>query len=506
MKKLVTMSKRFTKIFVVSIFVLACAALLPAAKVQATGQVNFKISTDAFSEIPGVVGIQLDSSAPTQIILAASGDNAFTPPAVETVVTGWFTNCPNGLVIKYGGVATKKNPTDPTKYIFNLSGTPTAAEEALVQVQIPDSYFTNATAVYNNDDNVKWVIINESDLAATVTNCTVDGTVGQPVSVNTFKINMTKGWFTTTDQMGIWMSNGNTFSECINSPAGLNFSPMGSSFSYVNLSVSGTPTEGKVEPFAITIPKELLLYATKDLTVPVNPNAKWNIAGGNNPTTPSSGQSSSLTDNSQSGNGSSSQGNTNQAIFSYAPLKAAGGTPADQKSALTENNDIVITQQGPLAQQAFQERTPAGFQQAFSVDVLTDHEMKFSQKTGIFKVLSIPDEFRKENRNFAVLALDSKGNVTRYTDTDSNPGTITADIDTDAYALSIIYSDTVKLTAEQGTPAASGPDATVYTVHAGDTLSQIAAAHHTTVETIAQNNGITNVNRIHIGQQLKLGS
>lgn len=44
---------------------------------------------------------------------------------------------------------------------------------------------------------------------------------------------------------------------------------------------------------------------------------------------------------------------------------------------------------------------------------------------------------------------------------------------------------------------------TYYTVRAGDTLTKIAARYHTDVWTIAlPANGITNVNRIHIGQVL----
>ena len=43
---------------------------------------------------------------------------------------------------------------------------------------------------------------------------------------------------------------------------------------------------------------------------------------------------------------------------------------------------------------------------------------------------------------------------------------------------------------------------TYYTVRAGDTLTKIAARYHTDVWAIARANGITNLNRIHIGQVL----
>ena len=46
---------------------------------------------------------------------------------------------------------------------------------------------------------------------------------------------------------------------------------------------------------------------------------------------------------------------------------------------------------------------------------------------------------------------------------------------------------------------------TNYTVQAGDTLSKIAKAHGTTVSELAKQNGITDVNKIDIGQELSFG-
>jgi len=43
---------------------------------------------------------------------------------------------------------------------------------------------------------------------------------------------------------------------------------------------------------------------------------------------------------------------------------------------------------------------------------------------------------------------------------------------------------------------------TYYTVRAGDTLTKIAARYHTDVWALARANGITNLNRIHVGQVL----
>jgi LysM repeat protein len=57
-----------------------------------------------------------------------------------------------------------------------------------------------------------------------------------------------------------------------------------------------------------------------------------------------------------------------------------------------------------------------------------------------------------------------------------------------------------KLKVQTATPAA----ATTYTVKAGDTLSQIAAAHNTTVANLVSYNQLSDANLILVGQTLKL--
>lgn len=55
-----------------------------------------------------------------------------------------------------------------------------------------------------------------------------------------------------------------------------------------------------------------------------------------------------------------------------------------------------------------------------------------------------------------------------------------------------------------GTPPPANTGGVVYVVKAGDTLARIAAAYRTTVQAIAQANGIANVNRIYVGQRLTI--
>ena len=48
----------------------------------------------------------------------------------------------------------------------------------------------------------------------------------------------------------------------------------------------------------------------------------------------------------------------------------------------------------------------------------------------------------------------------------------------------------------------SAQESTTYTVKEGDTLSEIAETHNTTVEKLAENNHIDNIHLIYVGQEL----
>ena len=48
----------------------------------------------------------------------------------------------------------------------------------------------------------------------------------------------------------------------------------------------------------------------------------------------------------------------------------------------------------------------------------------------------------------------------------------------------------------------SAQESSTYTVKEGDTLSEIAETHNTTVEKLAENNHIDNVHLIYVGQEL----
>ena len=69
--------------------------------------------------------------------------------------------------------------------------------------------------------------------------------------------------------------------------------------------------------------------------------------------------------------------------------------------------------------------------------------------------------------------------------------------------LPIEFDDEVKPT-ETKTETTSASSETVYTVKSGDTLGQIAAKYNTTYQKLAEYNGISNPNLIHVGQKIKI--
>ena len=66
-------------------------------------------------------------------------------------------------------------------------------------------------------------------------------------------------------------------------------------------------------------------------------------------------------------------------------------------------------------------------------------------------------------------------------------------------------SSTTQPSRPEAKPAQSSTKGTTYTVKRGDTLGAIARAHNTTVSAIAAANGISNPNRLSVGQRLTIG-
>ncbi|MCR5301783.1 MAG: DUF6273 domain-containing protein [Lachnospiraceae bacterium] len=98
------------------------------------------------------------------------------------------------------------------------------------------------------------------------------------------------------------------------------------------------------------------------------------------------------------------------------------------------------TVQGPAAQAALNAKRPAGFLQAFTFNMAINGNVNHTLKNGTLTII-IPKELQNTGRTFALMALDKNGNALVYADSDTNPATITANINFEGYAFALIYKD-----------------------------------------------------------------
>lgn len=88
----------------------------------------------------------------------------------------------------------------------------------------------------------------------------------------------------------------------------------------------------------------------------------------------------------------------------------------------------------------------------------------------------------------------------QYTDTGRVDG-IEGNVDRDRFTSNIFLENTSSVPGQK-IPPVSNTKRIVITVQRGDTLSKLAARYGTTVQTIARENNITNVNLIRVGEKL----
>ena len=102
-----------------------------------------------------------------------------------------------------------------------------------------------------------------------------------------------------------------------------------------------------------------------------------------------------------------------------------------------------FAKQGPLCVAAFKAATPAGFREAFSFNLNLDatgkSPLNYGKKSGRL-VLTIPKQYRKAGRVFAIIGIDRKGKVKIFYDNDTSDETFTTNLNMDGYAFSVIYS------------------------------------------------------------------
>ena len=98
--------------------------------------------------------------------------------------------------------------------------------------------------------------------------------------------------------------------------------------------------------------------------------------------------------------------------------------------------------QGPLANYAFQmfRIMTRGWKKAFDMNLVTNGITDYSHKRGELYFF-IPNQWCKENRKFALVGLKKDGGVSFFSDFDTNPNTVTVNIDIEGYAFELIYLD-----------------------------------------------------------------
>ena len=110
-------------------------------------------------------------------------------------------------------------------------------------------------------------------------------------------------------------------------------------------------------------------------------------------------------------------------------------------TGLPNGTFLAKQEQGPAAKYAFGLSLSKGYKSAFSFNMITNGKKpEFTLKKGKF-TLTIPPEYRKADRTFAIQALDRNGKVFILPDKDNNPDTITVDVILEGYAFELIYKD-----------------------------------------------------------------
>lgn len=103
-----------------------------------------------------------------------------------------------------------------------------------------------------------------------------------------------------------------------------------------------------------------------------------------------------------------------------------------------------VEKQGALCEAAFKAATPKGFTEAFSfnfnLDATGKSKPNHDKKSGKL-VLNIPAQYQNPGRTFAIIGIDKNGMTKIFYDKDLDDKTLSAEIDIDGYAFSLIYSD-----------------------------------------------------------------
>ena len=114
--------------------------------------------------------------------------------------------------------------------------------------------------------------------------------------------------------------------------------------------------------------------------------------------------------------------------------------------------DAYSNELGELAKATVKAFTPAGYMHACDGAVSYNYQLDYSNKSGLL-CLQLPEGVQASNRNYKLLAIGQGGVIALYDDLDLNPNTITANVNFNGFAFSILYSETGAAPVAVGTPA-----------------------------------------------------
>ncbi len=112
--------------------------------------------------------------------------------------------------------------------------------------------------------------------------------------------------------------------------------------------------------------------------------------------------------------------------------------------------DAYSNELGDLAKATVKAFIPAGYMYACDGAISFNYKLDYTNKNGVI-CLQLPEGIQASNRVYKILTIGEGGTIAYGDDLDSNPNTITANINFNGFAFSILYSETGA--APAGAPA-----------------------------------------------------
>ena len=114
--------------------------------------------------------------------------------------------------------------------------------------------------------------------------------------------------------------------------------------------------------------------------------------------------------------------------------------------------DAYSNELGDLAKASVKAFIPAGYMPACDGAISFNYKLDYLNKSGLI-CLQLPEGVQASNRTFKLMTLGEGGVIALYDDIDLNPNTVTANINFNGFAFSLVYTETGALPVALNTPA-----------------------------------------------------